>query len=179
MVLGLLVKHIMTRKVIRIDQGKSVQDAAKEMTKHRVGSIIVTKNDKPIGIITESDLKKKIVALNKDSKKVKTKDIMNSPLVFIPSSVDITVAVDKMKKHKIKRIPVIDKEKLVGIMTYTDIARSSPDLMELLDWRMKLEGGPSIKETSTSGICESCGNYSDDLSYENEQWICESCRDII
>jgi CBS-domain-containing membrane protein len=175
---GILVKNIMTKSVIQVNHDKTVQEAAKIMVNHRVGSIIVVKNSNPIGIITETDINKKIVALGKDPKKIKVADIMSSPIAFSNPNEDIMITVEKMKKHKIKRIPVVDKGKIVGIVTDTDIARASPDMLDILNFRLKMrENEASIIESSTSGLCESCGGYSDDLKFVDDQWICDNCRE--
>jgi len=177
MTIGILVKSIMTKPPVKIESNATVQAAAKEMVKHRVGSIIVVKNKNPIGIITETDLNKKIVAPGKDPKKLKVMDVMSSPIVFTNPNDDLETAVEKMENHKIKRLPVVDKGKIVGIVTNTDIARASPEMIDILNFRLKMRSElPTIKESSTSGICESCGEYSDDLRFENDQWVCETCR---
>ena len=178
MSLGISVKNIMTKPAVRIEYNRTIQAAAKEMVKHRVGSIIVVKNKKPIGIITETDINKKVVAPGKDPRKLKTEEIMSSPVVFSSPYDDITVAVKKMEKHKIKRLPVVDKGKIVGILTNTDIARASPEMIDILNFRLKMRTEvPSIKESSTSGLCEVCGEYSEDLRFVDDQWICENCRE--
>jgi len=168
MKLGILAKEIMTKRIVTIDCEKTVQEAAKEMVKYRVGSIIVLKDGKPIGIITETDLNKRVVALAKDPTKLKVKEIMSSPIVFVKPNDDVGEIVEKMQKHKIRRFPVLKKGKIVGIVTHTDIARTCPLQMDLLTTRLKIrEFQPMIEETSTSGICEVCGNYSEDLRFEN------------
>ncbi len=178
MVIGILVKKIMTKPVIKIEHNKNVQTASKIMVKHRVGSIIVVKNDKPIGIITETDLNKKVVSRALDPKKLKVKNVMSAPLVFISPTEDITTAVEKMKKYKIKRMPVVEGGKIVGILTNTDIARASPELLDVLNYRLEMRYyQPKIKETSTSGLCEVCGEYSENLVFEDDQWVCENCRE--
>ena len=178
MPIGIRVKDIMTKPVVNVEHNKTVQRAAKEMIKHRVGSIIVTKNKNPIGIITETDLNKKIVALAKDPRKVKVIEIMSSPVVFSSPDDDLEVAVEKMEKHKIKRLPVVKRGKIVGIITSTDIARSCPELVDILNFRLKMRAElPTIRESSTSGLCEVCGEYSDDLRFIDDQWVCESCRE--
>ena len=178
MATGIQVKKIMTRPVIKIEYNKNVQTASKIMAKHRVGSIIIVKKNKPIGIITETDLNKKVVARALDPKKLKVKDIMSSPLVFILPSEDIIAAVEKMKKHRIKRMPVVEHGEIVGIITDTDIARASPELLDVLNHRLEMRYyQPTIKETTTSGLCEVCGEYSETLVFEDDQWICENCRE--
>jgi len=178
MIMGILVKEIMTKPAVQINHNVTVQMAAKEMVKSRVGSIVVVKNKRPVGIITETDLNKKIVAPGKDPKKIKAIEIMSSPIVFSEPNDDIETAVEKMEKHKIKRLPVIEKGKVVGIITNTDIARASPEMIDILNFRLKMRAeSPSIRESSTSGICEVCGGYSDDLRFVNDQWVCENCRE--
>lgn len=178
MVTGILVKNIMTKPAIQINYDKSVQEAAKVMVKHRVGSIVVVKDNNPIGIITETDLNKKVVAPAIDPKKLKTKDVMSSPIVFSSPDEDIIVTVEKMKKYKIKRIPVVQRGKIVGMITNTDIARASPDMLDILNFRLKMRSfKPSVEESVTSGICEVCGEHSVDLRFVDDQWVCENCRE--
>jgi len=178
MTTGILVKNIMTKPVVQINHNKTVQEAAKIMVKRRVGSIIVVKENNPIGIITETDINKKIVAPGKDPKKIKAEEVMSSPIAFSGPDDDISLIVEMMKRFKIKRIPVVDKGKIVGIVTDTDIARASPDMLDILNFRLKMrEEGASVRESSTSGICESCGGYSDDLMLVDDQWVCENCRE--
>jgi len=178
MAIGILVKNIMSKPAVKINYNKTVQEAAKQMVKHRVGSIIVVKKKSPIGIITETDLNKKIVALGKDPKKLKVGDVMSSPIVFSQPNDDIVKTVEKMKKHRIKRIPVVDKGKIIGIVTNTDIARASPEMLDMLSFRLKMRSYyPSIKESSTSGLCEVCGGYSEHLKFVDDQWICDNCQE--
>ena len=178
MTTGTLVKNIMSKPAIQINHDKTVQDAAQVMVKHRVGSIIVVKDSNPIGIITETDINKKVVAPGKDPRKLKTKDIMSAPLVFSNPDEDILVTVEKMKKHKVKRIPVVEKGKIVGIVADTDVARASPDMLDILDFRLKMRSfKPSVEESVTLGICEVCGEYSVGLQFVDDQWVCENCRE--
>jgi len=178
MAIGILVKDIMTKPAVKIDYNKTVQQAAKEMVKHRVGSIIIMKKNNPIGIITETDLNKKVVAPSKDPRRLKIMDIMSSPIVFSHPNEDIAAAVEKMERHKVKRLPVISNGKIVGIITNTDIARASPEMIDILNFRLKMRSElPSVKETTTSGLCEVCGGYSNDLKFIDDQWICENCRE--
>jgi predicted transcriptional regulator len=179
MATGILVKNIMSKPAVQINHDKTVQDAAQVMVKHRVGSIIVVKGNNPIGIITETDINKKVVAPGKDPRKLKVKDIMSAPLVFSKPDEDILVTVEKMKKHKIKRIPVVEGGKIVGIVADTDVARASPDMLDILNFRLKMRSyqQPSVEESVTSGICECCGEYSVDLQFVDDQWVCENCRE--
>ena len=83
-----------------------------------------------------------------------------------------------MKKNKIKRLPVISKGRIIGIVSLSDIARVSPDTIKLLEYKLKMREQPTvILERFTSGICDSCGNYSPDLIIVNDEWLCETCRE--
>jgi len=174
---GIKVKNIMTKKIVTGDFSENVQEISKKMVKQRVGSIIIMKNKNPIGIITETDINKRVVALAKDPKKLKASEIMSSPLICVGPEDDIVEVVKKMEKYRIRRFPVVDKGKIIGILTNTDIARISPEMIDVLNLRLKMRTGlPRIETGTTTGICESCENYSEDLMYVNGMWLCEECR---
>jgi CBS domain-containing protein len=176
--LPVYVKDIMVKPVITIDQEKTVKQAGELMKKTRRGCLIVTRQGKPVGIISDSDIIKRVVAKNILPSKIKVKKIMSSPLITISPDEDMLTAVRKMKKNNIHRLPVVSEGKLVGLISLSDIARTSPEMLDLLEYRIKMKSyEPEIKEKFTSGICDSCGNYSDDLKYVDGQWLCESCRE--
>ncbi|MEM5879448.1 MAG: CBS domain-containing protein [Candidatus Aenigmatarchaeota archaeon] len=172
------VKDIMIKPVITIDQEKTVKQAGEMMKKTRRGCLIVTKKGKPVGILSDSDVIKRVVAKNLLPSKVKIKKVMSSPLIVIGPNDDILTAVRKMKKSNIHRLPVVSEGKLVGLISLSDIAKTSPEMLDLLEYRMKMKSfEPEIKEKFTSGVCDSCDNYSDDLKNVNDQWLCERCRE--
>ena len=170
------VKDIMVTPVLTITEERTVQEAAKLMGRKRKGCIIVTRRGKPIGILSDSDIIKRIVAKDIKPSKVKVKEVMSSPLITISPEDDILTAARKMKRANIHRLPVVSRGKLVGIISLSDIAKTSPELLDLLEERLRMrEEEPRIREETTVGICESCGNYSDTLRYVNGQWLCETC----
>lgn len=174
---GIKVENIMTKRIVSSDEGVIVQKIAQKMVKHRVGSIIVTKRNKPVGIITETDINKRVVAPAKNPKKLKAKDIMSSPIIHVNPEDDISEVVYKMKKFKIRRFPVVKNGKIVGILTNTDIARVSPEMIDVLNLRLKMRTGmPAIESGETAGICEICDNYSENLIFSDDKWVCENCR---
>lgn len=173
-----LVKDIMTKKVFTIDISKTAKDAGLVIKKIRRGCLIVTKDKRPIGIVTDSDLIRKVISKNLVASKVKIKNIMSKPLVTVLPEDDILVAVRKMRKSNIHRLPVISGEKLVGIISLRDIAVTSPEMLDLLEYRLKMKEMPmEIREEFTAGICDSCGNYFERLKNVNDQWVCETCRE--
>jgi CBS domain-containing protein len=174
----ILVKEIMSKPVYEIDARKTVRDAGKLMRKVRRGFLVVVKNKKPIGVLSDSDVINEVVAKNKLASKIKVSEIMSKPIVSVSPDEDIITAVNKMKKNNIHRLPVIKNGKAVGVISLSDIARASPEMMYLLEYRLKMKERPfEIREKYTSGICEICGNFSDRLEYINNQWVCESCKD--
>ena len=177
MTVGIKVKDVMTKRIVTCEYSDNVQQVSKKMVTQRVGSIIVSKNKKPIGIITETDINKRVVAQAKDPKKLKASDIMSSPIICVNPEDDISEVVKKMEKYKIRRFPVVEGGQIVGIVTNTDIARISPEMIDVLNLRLKMRTGfPRIQLSSTTGICDSCENYSEDLIYVNGRWLCEECR---
>lgn len=172
------VKDIMIKPVITIEEDKTAKDAGEIMKKKRVGCLIITKNKKPVGIVSDSDLIKRVVSTDKRASKVKLKNIMSRPLVTIRPEDDILLAVRKMKRNNIHRLPVVSKGKLVGLLSLSDIAKTSPEMLDLLEYRLKMRETPfEIREEFTAGICDSCGNYNEYLKKVNDQWLCENCRE--
>lgn len=170
------VKDIMEKKVVTIDVGKNAKNAGEVLKRTRKSSIIVTKKGKPVGIISDSDLIKRVVVANKAASKIKIKSIMSGPLVTVRPDDDILIAVRKMKKSNIHRLPVVQDGKLVGMISMTDIAKTTPEMLDLLEYRLKMKEMPvEIREKFTSGMCEMCENFSENLRKVNDQWLCEEC----
>jgi len=176
--LPIYVKDIMSKPVLTIDVNSTAKAAGRAMKKARKYALIVTKSGKAIGIVTDSDLIKKVVAKNSKPSGIKIKNVMSTPIVIISSDDTITEATRKMKRSSIKRLAVVDGGRLVGILSSTDIARVSPEMVDILEFKLNTrEEQPEIREKSTSGICENCGNYSADLRNVQGQWLDEDCRE--
>jgi len=117
------VQDIMTKKVISIDEGITAYEAAKIMTEKRISSLIVERDNVPIGIITERDFVKKICTKDLVSSKVKVGTIMSKIQTYASPDTPVEVAVQRMVNHKIRRLPILSEGKVVGIVTVTDLAR--------------------------------------------------------
>jgi len=129
---SLRVEDVMITEVITIDENASVKDAANIMNKYEIGSLIAVRKGKAIGIITERDLLKRVIVDAKNAKKTKVSEAMSSPLEVIPSGTDLEEAIRLMFEKKIKKLPVVDKSRLIGLVSLTDIARCQPALMKIL-----------------------------------------------
>jgi CBS domain-containing protein len=119
----ILLKDIMIRNVVTISPDKTAQDAARLMAEHGIGSVVVMDSDKVIGIITERDLVRKVCAKDIPSSKVKIQDVMSAPIITAEPDLPIEAAVQRMFNNKIRRLPVVENGKLVGIVTISDIAK--------------------------------------------------------
>jgi CBS domain-containing protein len=116
------VKDIMTKTVVTIEANKTVSEATALMTENNVSNLIVMKDVTPIGIVTERDFVRKVLAKNKPPT-IKISEIMSTPLRVIDPDAPIKEAARKMIRKGIRRLPVIHDNKLVGIVTTTDIAK--------------------------------------------------------
>ncbi len=173
-----MVKDIMSKPALTVDWNKSVKEAAKYLKKIRRGFLVVIKRGKPVGVVSDKDFIYKVVAKDLKASKLKIKDIMTRHFVFATPEENITDVARRMIRNNIHRLPVIEKGKVVGVISLTDIARTSPEMLELLEYRLKMKEEPIvIREKYTSGICDVCGNYSERLENINGQWVCESCKE--
>lgn len=130
--LSLKVEDVMVRDVVTIDENSTVREAADVMNKFEIGCLIAVKKGKAVGIITERDLLKRVVAEARDVDKTKVKAVMSSPLVVVEPSMDLEEAVKLMFQMKIKKLPVVEENRLVGLVSLTDIARFQPQMIKIL-----------------------------------------------
>jgi CBS domain-containing protein len=115
------VKEIMVSPVVTVDAEATIHEAARVMGEKKIGSVVVTRDSKPVGIFTERDLMTKVIANGMDMKKVKIADSMSSPLVTVDEETPVKDAIILMAGRRIRRLPVTRKDQLVGIVTGTDI----------------------------------------------------------
>ena len=118
-----VVRDIMTKQIVMIDHDKSALEAAKTMAEKGISSVFVVKDGQPVGIVSERDFIKKICAKELQIAQVKIGDIMSKILTTADPETPIEVAVQRMVNHKIRRLPIMDGGKLVGIITVTDLAK--------------------------------------------------------
>jgi len=119
------IEDIMVQKVITIDSKATVREAARLMNRHEIGSLIVVKQGKVVGIMTERDLLKKVVEHFRNPEKTKVHEIMSKRLVVGTPRMEIPDAVRLMLQKKIKKLPIVVDGTIVGLITLTDIARTT------------------------------------------------------
>jgi CBS domain-containing protein len=116
------VKDVMTKTVITVEANKTVIEAAALMAENDVGNLIVMDDNTPIGIVTERDFVRRVLAKEKPSK-TKISEVMSTPLRVIDPDASLKETARRMVRKRIRRLPVIKDNKLVGIITTTDFAR--------------------------------------------------------
>ncbi len=186
----MLVKDVMTNPVVTIDENAPINKAALLMDKDDLGCIIVTdKKEKPLGILTERDLVVRVLAKNVRPDSVMAKDAMTSPLITIEPDLTISDAARRMSRLNIRRLGVVYKGQLVGLISSKDILAVVPELIEIIQERARIENQNMTEETEEeeekeaeeesaplAGSCDKCGVWSDNLREVNGENLCEDCR---
>ena len=117
------VRDIMIKDLLTISENETALKAAQVMTEKGVSSLIVLANDQPIGIVTERDFIKKICVKELKVSSVKVRDMMSRIRTSASPDTPIDVAVQRMVNNRIRRLPIIEHGKVVGIITVTDLAK--------------------------------------------------------
>ena len=126
----IMVRDVMARNVKTDD---TVHAAVQKMNKFDIGSVIVTASGRPVGIITETNIMRRIVGPRMDPATIWAKDIMTGPLITIDPNADLTEAAKIMAKNNINRLPVMEGDKLVGLISSTDIVKANPTQLSILE----------------------------------------------
>lgn len=174
---GIKVKDIMKSRVVIAKTNQTVLDVTKLMKKEDMGNVIVLEGKKPVGIVTREDITIKVVAKDLQPSKIIVKNIMNSPLVSCSLEDDIVDVAKTMNKYRYDQLPVVSLNKLVGIITIREVLKTTPDLIELFKERLEQPSLPEQLEAIEGDYCERCGNFSEDLTKLNDQWICSACKE--
>ena len=130
--MSLKVEDAMIEDVVTITADATVKKAVDLMNKHEIGCLIVVSNCKAIGIVTERDMLNRVLAQRRDPDRTKVSEIMTSPLVVAEPDMELEEAARQMFKMKVKKLPVVSKGELVGLITLTDIARFQPQIIKIL-----------------------------------------------
>ncbi len=134
----IIVRDIMSRNVKTVRPDDTALDAVRKMNKFRIGSVIVVHSGRPTGIITERNILQKIVEPRHDPANIRVKDIMTTPLITIDPHTAVDEAAKIMAAKTIKTLPVVDKNKILGIVTSSDIVRASPTQLGILEELLRI-----------------------------------------
>lgn len=117
-----LVRDIMEKNVITIDYTKNALDASVILKEKEISFLVILKEGKPEGIVSERDIVRKIAAKNIKSSQVQLEEIMSKNFKWVEPETQVEHAVQKMLNNNIRRLIVLEDEKLVGVITQTNLA---------------------------------------------------------
>jgi len=129
----MLVEEIMSRNIVRIDCKNTVLDACKEYNNKKVGSLVVMDKEIIVGIVTERDIIEKVILQEKNPKKTKIIEIMSPSLITIHALAPVEKAAQIMKEKRIKKLPVILNNEIVGMITDTDLSQTIDIFSEYIE----------------------------------------------
>jgi len=186
---NILVSDVMTQYPIIVSPDTNLLDCAKTMIKKKVGSLLLvdkTRKKKLVGFLAQKDILWALIKKSKeDLSKIKAIDISPKKIAIIRPESTVEEALNKMKKLKFEKLPVIHEGELVGIITIKDILTFNPEiypeieeLAKIREESEKLKRIKKAKERAIEGVCEECGNV-DFLQRFNGVLLCENCRRAI
>jgi CBS domain-containing protein len=175
------LKEVMVREVVMGDKNLTVLEAAKLMRKSRVDSIIVLDHGGPVGIVTDGDVINEVVSKDIKPSTVKLEAIMTTPLISASPNDRVSKIAKKMAKQRIRKMPVVEDDKLVGIIADIDILSVASEMnsihAELVEMSMEREELNLEGEDVGQGICEKCGGFSHYLVMKSGLMVCDSCKE--
>jgi len=172
----IMVKDIMNSPVVTASPNDNVKILAEKMGRSGIGSVVIVENDKPVGIVSDGDIVSKAVAKDLVPSTILAKDIMH-PLQTIESEASILDAARSLRKHKVKRLGVLYKNKLTGIISSSDVIAVTPELVDVVSEKASIMRGEfGRKPGLVSGYCDECNAWSEYLQYVDGTFICEECR---
>ena len=175
---GYKVYDCMTTKPISVSSGASLEECAKVMSENHVGALVIKDNHDSKGLITEQDIVRKVIAMGINPLTKNVKDFMEKKLLTVSPNDDIYEALIKMRDSNIRHLPVVDKGKMVGLLTLKDILKIEPQLFELLVEKFELREEtrkPISRIIQKEGICQGCGAYVEEIAKVKGSLLCERC----
>ena len=179
MIANIAIKDIMTKGIVTARPTDSVLTISRMLKAAGIGAVVITEGHDIKGILTEGDIIRKVVSLDKKPGDLQAKDIMTSPVRSIDDDLDIEEASRIMRDLRVERLPVARNEKLVGIITQNDLTRIEPALHVILREERELRAMKGEEyDRLFSGICENCNSaVVDDLKItEDKRLLCSECR---
>jgi len=179
---GIYARDIMTRNPITTSPNISVKSAVKLMLKYNVGSLLIVSGKELNGILTEKDIIKKVVAKGVDPCKVKVNEVMTKKVKTVTPEEDLYSVAALMTRAGIRRAPVVEGGRLVGMITANDLLKIEPKIVEILLDSIEIRESSSkpVKESNVvSGVCEVCGNYQDELKLVSGRYVCDACGEEV
>jgi len=171
-----LVRDIMNSPIISATPDSNIKEIAQKMKTERIGSIIIFENDEPLGIVTDWDIVTDGFSRDVPPSSIRASEVMKK-LFTIEGEDTITEAARLLRKHNIKRLGVVYKKRVVGIISASDVIAVTPELIDVVSEKSALIRGEIGRPTGhISGYCDECGEWTDLLLYSDGTFTCEECR---
>jgi CBS domain-containing protein len=122
------IRDIMTKNIMAVPRTAPVSQAVQLMAQHNISCVIVTENHHPVGLITERDLVKRILASKKNPAKVKSFQIMTPNLITVSAESSLSDAMEIIEGMHIRRLPVVDRTGIIGLVTLSDIVKETQSI---------------------------------------------------
>jgi len=146
------IEETMVKDVVTLQRDVSAYDAVELMNKNRIGCLVVVNNGQVVGILTERDLLERVLEECKNPKETKVSEIMTRHVIVGKPDMELVEATELMFEKKVKKLPIVEGNRLVGLVTLTDIARVArldKKTMELIETRAR------FLEAFVRGFCRS------------------------
>jgi len=174
---SMLVREAMSSPVISVSEDTDIVKLAKQMKDQNVGAVIITnEDDQPVGIVTERDIVTRVVSRGGDPGNVTAKSVMSSPLHVVGPEMSLMEAMRLMDKLNIRRLGVLYKNKLVGVISDRNIIRLVPTIVEIMKEQQEINNASSVSGPSITGYCDRCESYSNNLRVVEGEFLCGDCR---
>ena len=174
---ALIVREAMSSPVVTVWENDSAADAAGVMKDHGVGAVIVHGGEsQPVGILTERDLVYRVIAEGRSPGEIKVKVVMSSPLMTVDPEASLEEAMAMMSVNNVRRLGVVYKGSLEGVISNKDIIRIMPTIIEIVRERSKIQNGDRSSGASIVGYCSRCEMYTSNLRSVDGEFLCEDCR---
>jgi CBS domain-containing protein len=125
--MGTSIKEVMTRDVRACEPNATVADAAKVMAQEDVGPVPIVEDGRLVGIVTDRDIVVRVVAEGRDPNATTVKEIASTDLVTVSPGDDLDEALKLLAERQVRRLPVVEGDRLVGIVAQADVARLGKD----------------------------------------------------
>lgn len=132
------VGDVMVTDVVTVEPDVNVRRAVRAMNDFEIGCLVVVEAGRVVGILTERDVLKRVVDEGRKPEETSVREVMSKPPITISPDADLETAIELMFKHKIKKLPVVENGKLVGLVTFTDLVRAQPALIQAVKRFMEI-----------------------------------------
>ena len=174
---NMLVREAMSSPIISVNENTDIVKLAGVMKDQKVGAVIITNiEEQPVGIVTERDIVTRVVSQGGDPGNITAKSVMSSPLHVVAPDMTLMEAMRLMDKLNIRRLGVLYKSQLVGVISDRNIIRLVPTIVEIVKEMQEINNVSSVRGPSITGYCDRCESYSNNLRYVEGEFICSECR---